>query len=126
MNNKHHYRRFLTIAILFGILAVSVKWWLPYLLSLIGFIDVNSNAIQGISDTIQLCIWIIGGVFFALQWAGIVRRDATKQGSIEEKAPINTIGEGATYTTNATYIGAVGQGNKVETTIYENPKKDNK
>jgi formylglycine-generating enzyme required for sulfatase activity len=51
----------ITVSALVGVVAlgVSVRWWLPPLLT---FVGANSDLIQGLTDLVQLAIWVGGGL----------------------------------------------------------------
>jgi len=69
---KKRWPFLLFLIILIGV-GVSFHWWFP---SLMGFVGANSDTIQGLSDLIQIIIWVGSAVLF---WFGLLRKPKEAQ-----------------------------------------------
>ena len=47
------------VVVTFVALGATARWWLRFLLD---FVDVHTDRIQGLTDLVQLVIWVFGGL----------------------------------------------------------------
>jgi formylglycine-generating enzyme required for sulfatase activity len=130
-------KRWLVPALVTGgliLLALLARWWLPPLLV---FVGTNSDLIQGLTDLVQLLLWVVAGVAALVGlWQGRRAphpRPSGRQygamlegpGAIAQDQSI-AVGQDGQAVVDSTVVGdVIGPGGRKETHIHENrPRPD--
>lgn len=131
MKNRNNFITLASVATVTVILAGSAGWWFPNLLKFLGFINTNSDLIQGVEAFLQILI-LVGGCLLLLRKLGLnsgYNSDLKITHSpVASKATSNQAGTSNTqtskYSVHAENIGAVGENNFIRMDINDKLPKD--
>jgi len=130
MKNRENFVILASIVAVTIILAGSANWWFPSLLKFSGFIDTNSDLIQGLEAFLQILI-LAGGLLLLVRriWlSNDSTSDSRLKPSQEPKATGDQAGysnaQAGKYSIHSENIGAVGENNTVLMNINDTSSED--